>query len=145
MRYILLLILSGFFTLLQAQYDCVNGEADGYACSNVDLLSHLSLGELGGPNNANDIWGWVDSFNNDAYALVGLETGTAFVRITDPVNPLVIGYLGTHSSASLWRDIKVVLPVNKICIRHIACRRNQTVNINFCSITKKNTIAVYQH
>ena len=40
------------------------------------------------------------------YALMGLDTGTAFIRITDPENPLVIGYLPTHTSASLWRDIK---------------------------------------
>ena len=86
--------------------ECENGVADGYPCSNVDLLSRLSLSQLGNPGNANDIWGWVDPVTGDPYALLGLDTGTAFIRITDPENPLIIGYLPTHSSASLWRDIK---------------------------------------
>ena len=60
-----------------------------------------------GTSNANDIWGWIDPINEDPYAILGLDTGTAFIRITDPENPIVIGYLPTHSSASLWRDIKV--------------------------------------
>ena len=96
-----------FFNFIFSVTECVNGQADGYPCNNVDLLAWLPLSQLGNPSNANDIWGWVDSENQDPYAILGLDDGTAFIRITDPENPIVIGYLPTHSSASLWRDIKV--------------------------------------
>ena len=103
-RYVLFFLVFSFYFSIT---ECENGQASGYPCSNVDLLSHLPLSELGNPSNANDIWGWTDPINEDLYAILGLDTGTAFIRITDPENPLVIGYLPTHSSASLWRDIKV--------------------------------------
>ena len=96
-----------YFSFIFSVTECVNGQANGYPCSNVDLLARLSLSQLGNPGNANDIWGWVDPVNEDPYAILGLDTGTAFIRITDPENPIIIGYLPTHTSASLWRDIKV--------------------------------------
>ncbi len=56
----------------------------------------------------NDIWGWTDPENGDEYAIVGLTTGTSFVRITDPSQPEVLGFLPTHTGTSTWRDIAVV-------------------------------------
>ena len=106
MRYIKLFSFIIFFNFAFSITECENGQADGYPCSNVDLMSRLSLAQLGNPGNANDIWGWVDPVTGDPYALLGLDTGTAFIRITNPEQPVVVGYLPTHSSASLWRDIK---------------------------------------
>ena len=54
----------------------------------------------------NDIWGWHDG--DQDYAIVGLTTGSSFVRITDPENPEVLGFLPTHTSSSTWRDMKVI-------------------------------------
>ena len=106
MNYIKLFVFTIFFNFLFSIVECEDGQADGYPCSNMDLMSRLSLAQLGSPGNGNDIWGWVDSQTGDPYALLGLDTGTAFIRITDPENPLIIGYLPSHTSASLWRDIK---------------------------------------
>ena len=106
MNHIKVFLFIILFNLALPLVECENGQADGYPCNNMDLMSRLSLAQLGNPGNANDIWGWVDPQNGDHYALLGLDTGTAFIRITNPENPLVIGYLPTHSSASLWRDIK---------------------------------------
>ena len=106
MNHIKAFLFIALFNLALPLVECEDGQADGYPCNNMDLMSRLSLAQLGNPGNANDIWGWVDPQNGDYYALLGLDTGTAFIRITDPENPLVIGYLPTHSSASLWRDIK---------------------------------------
>ena len=100
--FIFILFLNFSFSIVE----CENGQADGYPCNNMDLMSRLSLAQLGNPGNANEIWGWVDPETDDPYAILGLDTGTAFIRITDPENPSIIGYLPTHSSASLWRDIK---------------------------------------
>jgi choice-of-anchor B domain-containing protein len=55
----------------------------------------------------NDVWGWTDSVTGKEYALMGLADGTAFVDIGDPVNPVYLGKLPTHTVATVWRDIKV--------------------------------------
>ena len=84
---------------------CVGGLAGTYPCSNVDLLAFLPLSQIGG-GSGSDIWGWTDSTDGKEYAIMGLSTGTAFVDISDPVNPVYLGLLPKHTSNSSWRDIK---------------------------------------
>ena len=86
---------------------CVAGMAGGYPCSNIDLMAFLPLDQIGG-GNGNDIWGWTDSLTGKEYAIMGLTTGTAFVDISDPVNPVYMGHLPPHPGVSFssWRDIK---------------------------------------
>ena len=45
---------------------------------------------------ANDVWGWTDLDSGDEYAIQCLNSGTAFVRISDPENPVIVGYLPTR-------------------------------------------------
>lgn len=135
---------------------CVDGVATvgsgssavGYPCLRVDLMSHLSIPELGGTadettgeNNAvSDIWGWVSdpdgtpgNTDDREFAIIGLYCSTAFVEITDPVNPVLVGTLADHTEipggacyeapvapkrgaqkvhheeeGATWRDIKVI-------------------------------------
>lgn len=94
---------------LLAQTPCVNGMAGDYPCRSMDLLSHMSLAQLGvtvNNPNTNDIFGWVSPVTGKEYALVGCKNGTAFVDVTDPVNPIYLGMLPTHSNNSLWRDVE---------------------------------------
>jgi len=94
---------------------CINNivQASGrqYPCDNVDLLSFIPFTDLENSDftfaNANDIWGWTDPLNNVEYAIIGLTTGTSFVSLADPENPVVLGKLPTATSNSSWRDIKV--------------------------------------
>ena len=65
---------------------CIDGFADSFPCASVDLLGHLTLGQMNG-NYANDIWGWTDNLSGKEYALVGLADGTAFVDLSDPTEP----------------------------------------------------------
>ena len=60
-----------------------------------------------GGTEGNDIWGWADPDTGKEYALMGLDTGTAFVDVSDPEAPIFLGRLPTETVASLWRDIKV--------------------------------------
>jgi choice-of-anchor B domain-containing protein len=86
---------------------CVGGLAAGYPCSNVDLMSFLPLSDIGG-GSGNDLWGWTDSTTGREYALMGRTTGTSFVDVSDPANPIYLGNLPTHGGfSSSWRDIKV--------------------------------------
>ena len=88
---------------------CTGGEAAGFPCDRVDLLSFLPLADLGVPDWAkvNDMWGWTDAATSRQYALVGRTDGLSFVDVTDPLNPEVLGELPTAANASTWRDVKV--------------------------------------
>lgn len=90
-----------------AQTPCENGFAGQYPCHLVDLMSFIPLNELNAGNNMNDVWGWTDPDSGREFALGGMADGTCFVEITDPVNPVFLGWLPTHTVSSLWRDIKV--------------------------------------
>ncbi|WP_169332228.1 choice-of-anchor B family protein [Gracilimonas tropica] len=100
-----LLLLGGLFSScdlsnaddkLKAPFPCEDGNANGFACENVDLFAQLSIYELSGDSTGvylNDIWGWTDPQTSKEYALVGLTNGTAFVDISDPETPVVVGRL----------------------------------------------------
>ena len=124
-RMVAVVLLVGLPMTGTAGSACVDGEAAGYACQNVDLVSHMSRTELGG-GTLNDIWGWTGSDGND-YALVGTYNGTVFVRIdqvdgslthlgqlpafNDTAKPDKSQQKSCHDEAcgeaSSWRDIKV--------------------------------------
>ena len=90
---------------LFAQTPCVDGFAGDYPCNGYDLQSFIPWTTFNA-TNANDSWGWTDPQDGKEYALVGVRDGVAFVDISDPVNPLYLGKLPTHSGPSLWRDLK---------------------------------------
>ncbi len=76
---------------------------------NIELLSQLTLSDMGAGSGVrgNDIWGWTDPLDDREYALVGRSDGTAFVDVTDPANPVYLGFLASHTGNTAWRDIKV--------------------------------------
>lgn len=90
--------------------ECIGGTADIYPCRNIDKLDFKDFVALGTTSNAegNDIWVWHDEESNDEYAIVGLTTGSSMVRITNPNNVDVLGFLPTQTSSSTWRDMKVI-------------------------------------
>jgi hypothetical protein len=93
----------------EGQSPCVNGMSAGtYPCDGVDMLSRLSLADLG-LTFGNDIWGWTDPETRRDYALMGGIEGTTIVDITRPRNPDIVGMLPSHSTVgnAFWRDIKV--------------------------------------
>ena len=69
----------------------------------VTLHSWLTIADLGGGNRNNDIWGYASPSGRE-YALVGLESATVVVEVTDPDLPVVIGSIPGPSS--IWRDIR---------------------------------------
>ena len=89
-----------------AQTPCENGMAGDYPCNGYDLQSFISLAELE-TDRGNDSWGWTDPDNGDEYAIMGVKNGTVFIDISDPINPIYLGKLPTHTDNSTWRDIKV--------------------------------------
>jgi len=89
----------------QASTPCVNGMAGEYPCSGIDMQSFVTLKNLGCNGDGSDIWGWTDAEGNE-YALATCESGTSMVDVTDPVNPVVLGFLPTNTGKSWWFDVK---------------------------------------
>lgn len=88
-----------------AQTPCSGGMAGEYPCQHIDLMAFLPLSQIGGGSNTNDVWGWVGP-SGAHYAIVGCSNGTAFLDLSDPVNPVYVGLLPTHTISSLWRDVE---------------------------------------
>ncbi|RZV67623.1 MAG: choice-of-anchor B family protein [Flavobacteriaceae bacterium] len=89
-------------------FECENGMAGPYPCNDYDLMGHITIEGLGGPGaDGNDSWGWTDTTTGKEYALVGTTSGAAFVDITNPTEPLLLGTLPAATNNSPWRDIKV--------------------------------------
>lgn len=95
-------------TNMLAQVPCVDGFAGDYPCRNMDLLKFMTIQECGcSPNgNTNDVWGWKSPSSGREYAILGCADATSFIDVSDPVNPVVIGVLPTHTVSSLWRDVE---------------------------------------
>jgi choice-of-anchor B domain-containing protein len=86
-------------------YDATVLEPDA---SGIELLAHVPLPRLGADGyRGSDIWGWTDPMTGAEIAIVGTSTGTAFVDVSAPESPVVLGTLPTETDASNWRDIKV--------------------------------------
>jgi len=90
---------------------CTNGTAGDFPCSGISLRKRVSGETMGGTTvfggPVMDIWGWFDAQSGKEYALVGLNTGTAFVDITNPEDPVFLGRLPSQTVESDVRDIKV--------------------------------------
>lgn len=96
--------------LFAAGQSCCQAECrppgDTYAAFGVELLSHVSLSEFVSPGGASDIWGYTSPSGRE-YAIIGLDTGTGFVEITDPFNPVVIAQPGDPGGfGGLWSDMR---------------------------------------
>lgn len=99
-----------FSTICFSQTPCENGMAGEYPCSNIDLLAHIPVSTLAnnqGNPEGSDIWGWTDSTTGKEYAIAAMTNSTAFVDISDPINPVFLGRLDTNDGTSFWRDVKV--------------------------------------
>jgi choice-of-anchor B domain-containing protein len=73
--------------------------------SNVTLFAWVSLPDFGVPGggNANSCYGYTSPSGRE-YAIVGLSTGTSFVEITQPGNPVIVAHI--NGPTSLWRDVR---------------------------------------
>lgn len=83
------------------------GDACDFDASRVRLRSRLPLKLFpGGQLAGNDIWHYVSPAGEE-YAIMGLQKGVAFVRVTDPTQAAVVGYVGGAGSSTSWRAMAV--------------------------------------
>lgn len=74
----------------------------GFEAENVAFLSQVTLGQLGA-QDAYDCWGYTSESGRE-YAIIGLSTGTGFIEITDPKNPVIVDVVTT---TNIGLDMKV--------------------------------------
>ena len=85
---------------------CENGSAGEYTCENVDLLARLPLNATPEfSQSSSDLWGWTDPETGIEYAIINQYDHTAFVDLSDPAAPFVVGTLAAPSEA-VARDAK---------------------------------------
>ena len=104
--YFFLTISSTYF----AQTPCNNGMAGEYPCNGYDLMARIPVSVLAntdGNPEGSDIWGWTDTTTNKEYAIAAMTNSTAFVDISEPLNPLFLGRLDSSAGNSFWRDVKI--------------------------------------
>ena len=104
---IILLFLSH---IIVSQTPCEDGFAGEYPCNDYDLMSNISVDILANTNGnpeGSDIWGWTDSTTGKEYAIAAMTNSTAFIDVTDPVNPIFLGRLDSNAGNNYWRDVKV--------------------------------------
>ncbi len=91
--------------------ECVGSKSGDFECKDMEMMSYVSAEDLGAARGMmiNDIWGWTDPQTGKEWALVGRMDGTAFVDISNPEKPVVVGNLPLTKGATpnLWRDVKV--------------------------------------
>ncbi|MBL8746522.1 MAG: choice-of-anchor B family protein [Phycisphaerae bacterium] len=75
-----------------------------FSASGVRLMAWLPIGYFDpAAQNANSCYGYTSPSGRE-YAILGTQTGTGFVEITDPGAPVIVAHL--TGPTSLWRDMK---------------------------------------
>jgi len=91
--------------------ECEDGDAQGFACDNVDLISFMSIGDVSSDRGVGmtDIWGWEDPETGNEWVILGRTEGVSFIDISNPSNPVWVGEMPKTASSpgSGWRDVKV--------------------------------------
>jgi len=87
--------------------ECLEGLADIFPCSGIDLAGWVEMPALGG-GTGSDNWGWRDPESGRLFALMGRSNGMAFVEVTDPTQPAYLGNLPRPEGVdnSVWTDVK---------------------------------------
>jgi hypothetical protein len=85
---------------------CQNGKAGPYACLGVDMLSRLAAKDFKA-SSGNAVWGWTDATSGRKIGVMGLDNGTAFVDVTVPQCPKILGTLPTPTVNHITSDVKV--------------------------------------
>lgn len=102
--------------VLAAAVQTAAADGDGFHFRDVELQAWLDLDSFGpGSRSGSSCWGYTSPSGRE-YAIVGLSDSTAFVEVTKPTNPAIIGKIDHPESA--WCEIKTY--------RHYAYISNET-------------------
>ena len=87
-----------------------DGKAGLFDCKDFDLMSFMSVPDLGGSRGVrlSGNWGWTDPETKKEYALVGRMDALSIVDVTNPEKPVFVAEMAKTKEAnpSSWREIK---------------------------------------
>lgn len=86
---------------------CEGGMAGPYPCDGIDMLGRVPLNDVMARSGAS-IWGATESKGKREIAIMALDTGTAFVDVSKPRCPTVLGILPTATQRSAWREARAL-------------------------------------
>ena len=95
-------VVAGLFAACAVCLIAAAPAAGQFPAENVTLYRNLTLSDFGA-GFAEDSWGYVSPAGRE-YAIIGLSTGTGFVEITDPANPVIVDVM---TQPNRGRDMKV--------------------------------------
>jgi choice-of-anchor B domain-containing protein len=80
-----------------------------YASLNINLLSHIDPEKTPNPSADNrkysGCWGWYQSSKNKEYAIVGSNSKTYFIDISNPLSPQLKDSVMGRSGPCTWREL----------------------------------------
>ncbi len=81
-----------------------NSALASFPSSGVTLESWIPLNNFAShPSSGSSGWGYVSPSGRE-YAIYGTSKGSAYVEVTDPANPVILGEIAGPSS--IWRDVR---------------------------------------
>ncbi len=80
------------------------GALAAFPAQDVTLLAWMPLSDFGSPDNGNSCFGYTSPSGRE-YALFGNSNGLHVVEITNPGDPVIVGF--ANGPDSLWRDVRV--------------------------------------
>jgi hypothetical protein len=75
---------------------CQGGFSDIYPCMGVNLFKFMPADDIGG-GIMNDNWGWTSPVSGKEYAIQARSSGTSFIDVSNPTNPIYLGDLPTQT------------------------------------------------
>jgi len=97
-----------FASITGGTIPCESGFASVFPCQGLNLVTFIAASDLLGSGHLSDVWGWYDQASGREYAIVTQETGTNFIDVSDPENPLLMGFLPNHGGSvpNVWHDAR---------------------------------------
>jgi len=81
-----------------------------YSSQNISLISHwYNPAQVAEPSYGikyNSVWGWVDTADNKEYAVLGSASGTHFIDLSNPSNPVERDFVAGRRHQCIWREYK---------------------------------------
>lgn len=81
-----------------------------YSSQNISLVSHwFNPAQVAEPSYGikyNSVWGWVDTNDNKEYAILGSGSGTHFIDLSNPANPIERDFVAGRRNKCIWREYK---------------------------------------
>ncbi len=79
----------------------------------------------------NSVWGWKNTAQNKEYAILGASSGTYFIEVTNPNNPIQRDFVAGRRASCVWREYKTFSHYAYLVSDDAAPNSFQIVDLNY--------------